>query len=318
VKSIKIIEVKSEIGAGARGASMGVDAIKIAALDFASDFFKRYPGIEIENEYASLLEPNRTPFARRIRSIMPIFERVCNEVTNVMKAGDFPIILSGDHSSAAATIAGIKMAYPDCNLGVVWMDAHADIHSPYTTPSGNIHGMPLSISLAEDNLINKINNPDELTVELWNKLKTWGGIAPKVKYDNLVYVSMRDVEPQEEFLLNSHKVRNFSTDEINVLGTEKVAREILAKLDNCDKIYISFDVDAMDSSISKGTGTPVPNGITEKQAANLILRLMQNEKVCCFEISEINPTLDKENLMAENAFEILQKVTNQLTYQFED
>lgn len=87
---------------------------------------------------------------------------------------------------------------------------------------------------------------------------------------------------------------------------------MLYAVEPCDYIYISFDVDCMDSTISKGTGTPVPNGITEKQAASLILRLMQDEKVCCFEVTEVNPTLDKENLMAENAFEILQKVTNQL------
>jgi arginase len=95
-------------------------------------------------------------------------------------------------------------------------------------------------------------------------------------------------------------------------GIDKAAVEILSYLDHCDLIYISFDVDSMDPKISMGTGTPVSNGLTEKEAGNLILRLVRSRKVCCFEIVEINPTLDKENLMAENAFEILQKVTNQL------
>jgi arginase len=87
----------------------------------------------------------------------------------------------------------------------------------------------------------------------------------------------------------------------------------LAHLSACDQIYVSFDVDSMDSSISKGTGTPVRNGITEKEAGSLCVRLVQNGKVCCFEVCEVNPTLDKENLMAENTFEILQKVVAQLT-----
>ncbi len=94
---------------------------------------------------------------------------------------------------------------------------------------------------------------------------------------------------------------------------EKIARDALSHLNHCTHIYISFDVDSMDSSISKGTGTPVRNGITEKEAGSLCVRLVQHEKVCCFEITEVNPTLDKENLMAENTFEILQKVVSQIT-----
>ena len=96
------------------------------------------------------------------------------------------------------------------------------------------------------------------------------------------------------------------------MGTERVGRDILIYLDHCDIIYISFDVDSMDSSISKGTGTPVPGGINEREAGDLIIRLLQSEKICCFEMTEVNPTLDKENLMAENAFEILQKATNEI------
>ncbi|MEI6021890.1 MAG: arginase family protein [Bacteroidota bacterium] len=99
-------------------------------------------------------------------------------------------------------------------------------------------------------------------------------------------------------------------------AVERIAIEALNYLDHCDMVYVSFDVDSMDSRISSGTGTPVPNGISEKEAGNLIYYIMRSKKICCFEMVEINPTLDRENLMAENAFEILQKATNQLSNDF--
>jgi arginase len=310
--NIKVLEVKSEIGAGTRGASMGPDAIKIAALDFGSLYFKKEKTIEVPNENRVLYEQVKTPYAKRIRGVINMYSRVSKFVKKTLHSGHFPIILAGDHSTAGGTIAGIKAEFPGHRLGVVWIDAHADLHSPYTTPSGNLHGMPLAASLGEDNIENKMNNLDETTKELWDELKNIGEICPKIRYKDLVYVGVRDVEPQESELIKKHKIRNFTINEMRKKGIDKAAVEILSYLDHCDLIYISFDVDSMDPKISMGTGTPVSNGLTEKEAGNLILRLVRSRKVCCFEIVEINPTLDKENLMAENAFEILQKVTNQL------
>lgn len=314
MKTVKFIEVKSEIGAGTRGASMGVDAIKIAALDYGSNMFKNIESVEIKTENQLLFEPSKTPYAKRISGILSIYERLAAQTSQLLKKNNFPIVLAGDHSTAGGTIAGIKMAYPKSRLGVIWIDAHADIHSPFTTPTGNIHGMPIAASLAEDNIANKMNKPDKETIDLWNKLKKVGGIMPKISYKDLVYIGVRDVEPEETYLLKKHKVKAFTTAEVKRNGVEKIARDALAHLYHCTHIYVSFDVDSMDSSISKGTGTPVRNGITEKEAGSLCVRLVQNEKVCCFEICEVNPTLDKENLMAENTFEILQKVVSQLTY----
>jgi arginase len=312
MRNLKIIEVKSEIGAGTRGASMGVDAVKIAALDFGSRYFKQYKSVEVPNENHLLLESAGNPHAKRISGVLTMMERVSEEVARTIKNEEFPIILSGDHSSAAGTIAGIKVAHPKLKLGVIWIDAHADLHSPYTTPSGNIHGMPIAISLAEDNIESKVNKPDQETLNYWYQLKNVGGISPKISPKDLVYINVRDTEKQEDYLIKKFGMKNFTTTEIRRKGVEKVAIESLALLDHCDVIYVSFDVDCMDASISKGTGTPVPNGITEKEAGNLVARLMQSSKVCCFEMVEINPTLDKENLMAENAFEILVRATNQL------
>lgn len=291
---------------------MGPDAIKIAALDYGSNLFKKIESVEVPNENKLLFESPGSLYAKRIKGIYQLLERVALQVRNSLKNNEFPIILAGDHSSAAGTISGIRMAYPKQRLGVIWIDAHADLHSPWTTPSGNMHGMPLAAMLGEDNAQNKMNKPDKETLEWWNKIKRIGNIYPKIEYKDLVFIALRDVEPEEQYLLKKHKVKIFSSAEVKRNGVEKIARDTLAHLNSCAILYISFDVDSMDSSISKGTGTPVRNGITEKEAGSLLVRLIQNEKVCCFEISEVNPTLDKENLMAENTFEILQRVVSQL------
>jgi arginase len=314
---IQFIEVKSEIGAGTRGASMGVDAIKIAALDFGSAFFKRHKTIEVANENHLLLEPVVHDYAKRIKGLYDLTDRLAKIIQKtITKDGAIPIVLAGDHSSALGTIAGIKMANPNKRLGVIWIDAHADLHSPYTTPSGNMHGMPIACSLNEDNKDKAQNKLDDETIEYWEKLKNLGGISPKIEYSDLVFIALRDTEAPEEYLLKKNKVRVFNLQEVRKKAVERVAIEALNYLDKCDMIYVSFDVDSMDSRISQGTGTPVPNGITEKEAGNLIYYIMRSKKIACFEIVEINPTLDKENLMAENAFEILQKATNQLSNDF--
>jgi arginase len=316
IKPIKLIEVKSEIGAGTRGSSMGVDAIKIAALDFGSNFFKKFKAVEVQNENHLLLEPVVNDYAKRVKGVFSLNERLANEIKKTLLNDEVPIVLAGDHSSALGTISGIKMAYPKKRIGVIWIDAHADLHTPYTTPSGNMHGMPIACVLGEDNKERQQNKPDDETIEYWEKLKALGGISPKINYNDLVYIALRDFEPQEEFLIKKNKVRVFNLQEIRKKAVERVAIESLNYLDHCDLIYVSFDVDSMDSRISSGTGTPVPNGITEKEAGNLIYYIMRSKKIVCFEMVEINPTLDKENLMAENAFEILQKATNQLNNDF--
>ncbi|MES2628340.1 MAG: arginase [Bacteroidota bacterium] len=312
MKEIRLIEVKSELGAGTRGASLGVDAIKIAALDFGSRFFKRFQSISIPDENHLLLESTGKPYAKRISGILTVCERVCDEVHKQLKDDKFPIILAGDHSTALGSIAGIKKANPKKTLGVIWIDAHADIHSPYTTPSGNMHGMPLAAVLAEDNLEKKTNKLDQETINYWYSLKNIGGSSPKITYQDLVYINVRDIEPAEDFLIKKHNIRNFPLAEIRRKTVERVAIEALSTLEHCDLIYISFDVDCMDASISKGTGTPVPGGMNEREAGNLLARLVESDKVCCLEMVEINPTLDKENQMAENAFEILSKAVNTL------
>lgn len=312
MRNIKIIEVRSEIGAGTRGASLGIDAIKIAALDFMSSLFTNFPTENIQDENKLLYEPVASPYAKRIAGVHTMYERVSAAVSETLKSGLFPVVLSGDHSSAGGTIAGIKMAKPKNRLGVIWIDAHADMHTPYTTPSGNMHGMPLAISLGEDNIENKVHNPDPNTIDVWNKLKNLGKINPKIDPADIVFIGLRDFEKEEEFLIKKHNIKVISVQEVRRKGVENVVRQALMHLSNCDDIYVSFDVDSLDSSISRGTGTPVSNGLKEREAEDMLASLMQNHKIRCFEITEVNPTLDKENLMAEIAFNILQRSVNLL------
>lgn len=312
MKNIKIIEVPSEIGAGTRGASLGVEAIKIAALDFMSSLFINIPSERIEDENNLLYEPIESPHARRIKGVYSMWERIAESVKDCVNSGIFPIILSGDHSNAGGTIAGLKMAHPKSKLGVVWIDAHADIHSPYTSPSGNMHGMPLCAALGQDNLENKVHKLDKTTIDYWEKLKSIGKIKPKIEPENLVYIALRDYEKEEEALIKKLNIKVIPVSEVRKKGIAQVARNVFQYLNKCDEIYISFDVDSLDSSISRGTGTPVANGLREKEAQDLLATMMQNHKVCCLEITEVNPTLDRENLMAEIAFSILQRCINQL------
>jgi arginase len=172
-----------------------------------------------------------------------------------------------------------------------------------------MHGMPLAAALGEDNLDMQCNDIDDLTKELWGKLKNSGGISPKIEYRDLIYIGVRDTEEQEDYLIEKHNVKNITTKELRNKGVEETVIEVLNYLHHCDRIYISFDVDSLDPRISVGTGTPVPNGLRAKEAKELLKQLVQSPKVCCFEIVEINPTLDTENSMAENAFKILEAAT---------
>lgn len=310
MNKVKLILLKSELGAGTRGASMGIDALKIAAIDLKSNYFKDHDSVEISDENWLLLEDITYKYAKRIRGITKIYERLSKVVQKILiKKEAFPIVLAGDHSTAGGTIAGIKIAYPNERIGVIWIDAHADLHSPYTTPSGNVHGMPLATALGEDNPDRKSNDIDKSTLNQWEKLKNSGGICPKIEYRDLVYIGVRDTEEQEDYLIKKNKIKNISTKELRTMGIENVIAEVEDYLKHCDKIYISFDVDSLDPKISTGTGTPVPNGLRVKEAKDLMTGLVSNEKVCCFEIVEINPTLDTENSMAETAFKILEAAT---------
>jgi arginase len=218
----------------------------------------------------------------------------------------FPIIIAGDHSTAYGSISGIKKAHPKKRLGVIWIDAHADFHTPYTTPSGNMHGMTLAMACDFDNLECKVNDPRGETLEYWEQIMNVGIGGAKIYPEDIVFVSVRDMEKPENYLVNKYGIGFIETEEVKKAGPEASALKALKMLDHCDLIYVSFDVDSLDSRISTGTGTPVPNGLTVEEAKVFNVTLGRSEKVCCWEVAEVNPTLDTENRMAESAFEIME------------
>jgi arginase len=303
MKRIQIVKVMSEIGAGTRGASLGFQALEVAALSREEHVFKRLPISEIETENQLLYDEIETPTAKRIRGIGLLYERLEKEVSYQLSDKAFPLVIAGDHSAAGGTIAGVKKAFPTSRLGVIWIDAHADLHSPYSTPSGNVHGMPMATALALDNTSFKINEVKGITLEWWNKLK---GPEPRLKPEDLVFIAVRSTEQAEDEIIKQNNIRNITVEELRKKGIDKAAEEAIELLSNCDHIYVSFDVDSMDSSISLGTGTPVPGGLWKEEALKLMVELAKNPKVCCMEIVEINPCLDdKRNVMAETALDIL-------------
>jgi len=314
MENIQILEIRSELGAGTRGASLGIGAMKVASLKMNDTYFAHYPLHLVPNENEILFRPSSTTrHAKHIKGILKVYNYVADAMDQLLTEGtQFLTILSGDHSSAGASIAGLRKAYPDKRLGVVWVDAHADLHTPYTTPSGNVHGMPLAASLGFDNLDMRRNNlSPELNV-YWEQLKRVGDISPKIYPEDLVFIGLRDTEKEENFLIDQHKVKVFEVPEVQEKGALRIAEETLHYLQNCDMIYVSFDVDSMDSNlVSEGTGTPVPNGLTPEEARKLLCRFAQEDRLKCMEVTEVNPLLDnKRNLMAETAFSILRSVTD--------
>jgi len=176
--------------------------------------------------------------------------------------------------------------------------------------------MPLAMVCQLDNLECKVNEPSEDTLTYWEKIKTIGGDFPKILPSDIIFISVRDTEEPENFLINKYGIKNFKTSEVRTKGISQIAKETLEILKDCDQVYSSFDVDSLESSISMGTGTPVPDGLTVEEAITLNAELIKDKRVCCWEIVEVNPTLDSENTMAEAAFEVLEITTNSLVENF--
>ncbi len=314
MKTIKILKNRSDIGAGTRGADLGIDALEIAAINKGSQYFRNNKYEDIESYNESIYDEVNNPFAKRIQHVVAQCTRVSNCVKETLKEDFFPLVLSGDHSSALGTISGVKAAFPHKKLGVIWIDAHADLHSPYTSPSGNIHGMPLAAALNKDNLDCQINNVNGDTEKYWNALKNIGVEGEKLAPEHLIYFGVRSTEEPEDHQISKLALRNYKVDEVRFRGLDNCVQEALEILNDCDHIYISFDVDSMDSDlVSDGTGTPVPKGFDTDEAKRMIQTIIASKKVACLEFVEVNPLLDtRGNKMAEAAFGILEEVSNTL------
>jgi len=314
-KDITFLLNPSEITAGTRGASLGPFALITSARKNRSTLFGQSTVVCME-DCNNLLDKDSTfQYAKNIDGLLTVFKGLDKHISEIYKSKNLPFLLSGDHGSAGGTIAAIRNAFPDKKLGVVWIDAHGDIHSPYTSPSGNMHGMPLSTSLNEDNLTCKVNNISTEEKLLWEELKNIHGIVPKILPEDLIFVSVRDTEVQEDAIIEKLGIKNYTVAEVRDKSTSVIVDEILQKLTKCDYIYISFDVDSMDPVVtSHGTGTPVKDGLFPGEADAIMQGLIRSNKVCCIEFVEINPCLDeKKNEMAEVAFGLVEKLVATIT-----
>jgi arginase len=308
-RQLQFIFNPSELGAGTRGASLGPEAIRAAARAQNSTLFSEYPVYTLPNRNDLLDRPTNFPYAKRIDGVLQIFEGIKTQVKEAIDSGMFPLIIAGDHSSAGGTMAGLKLAYPGKRLGVLWIDAHADLHSPYTTPSGNIHGMPIATALGVDQSDLQKNNLDLTTMQYWNQLK-----SHSVKPADLIYIGVRDVEEEEIHAMKQLNLRNYTVKELRDRGLQLCIDEISEKLQACDIVYVSFDVDSMDpSETSYGTGTPVPMGISFDEAKTILTSMSKLSNLACMELVEVNPCLDNEkNKMAERSFELINSLVKSL------
>ncbi len=300
--NLNIITVRSDIGAGFRGSAEGVTAL----LDLASNS-------GITDQFATkdcavtFAEGFSSSYAKNIEKVLHICVAVCLEVCASLKSGQFPLVISGDHSSATGTIAGIKKAKPGSRLGIIWIDAHADLHTPFTSHSGNLHGMTLAAALGLDNKACLLKYPDEMTLDFWERFKHIGGLSEKIRPADIVYVALRDLEVQESFLIKEYGIRNFTTEELRELKEKALGNLILEYLKDCTDIYLSFDTDSLDGAISKGTGLPVDNGIMPTEAKELITIILKDPKVICFEITELNPGFDVNGETTNMVYQLLEK-----------
>lgn len=306
----KIVEVASELGAGKRGTSLAYSALKIADSERQSQVLSNIPHQKVVDHNHLIGTKPAFDHAKYISDLSIVNENICFDVDSVLSEGKFPIIVSGDHSNAIGSIAGVKNHFHDKKVGVIWIDAHADLHTPFTTPSGNLHGMPVAVSLGLDNLERTRNQVDEDLIPHWEKLKRIGNreISPKIDPSDIVFIALRDFEIQEYFLIHDFNMKAFQPFDIKSLGIDAVIQLTIDYLKDCDVIYISFDVDSLDTSISVGTGTPVYNGLQVSEAKQLLSAFIHLPQTKALEITEINPLLDNNNKMAKVVLDILEQV----------
>lgn len=301
---LRLIEAASEIGAGKRGASMGMAALRVAAWKLGSELFGHAEESILRDENDVLYEDDNSPNAHHIDGLIRFESDLAYEVYRYVRNNTFPIVVGGDHSIAIGSVSGTKMAFPNERLGVVWIDAHADLHSPWTTPSGNVHGMPLALLMHIEK--KGRNRPRIFTMDVWDRLRKIGMGGPKLTPSDLVFIALRDYEPEERAIIEEHRIKVITVEDIRRRGADAAVRETLAHLTACEHIHVSFDVDSLDPSISVGTGTPVPGGLKLDEASTLLSGLCTDPRTVTLDVVEINPALDTNNAMAEATLSILE------------
>jgi arginase len=290
---IHILGVPMDLGAGRRGVDMGPSAIRIAGV---ADKLARLGHIVIDEGDILIKAPEQLRIRNDKLKYLPEIVRACTmlsgKVEKALSAGEFPLVLGGDHSVAIGTIGGIASycRKQKKRLGVLWIDAHGDLNTPETTPSGNIHGMPLAASMG----IGAI------------ELTSVGGDFKKVDPKDVVLIGTRDLDDGERKFIKHSGVNTFTMEEIDKHGMSVVMARALRKLHSCDHIHVSFDLDGVDPQVAPGVGTPVRGGLNYREAHLIMETLNESKKMSSLEIVEVNPILDNRNQSAEFAVELIQ------------
>ena len=283
-----------DLGSGRRGVDMGPSAIRIAGLadrlrelghkvvDDGDIVIKNMEELKVGNERA-----------RYLGEIARASGLLGRKVERIMERGHFPLVLGGDHSIAVGTVSGIAAfcQRQGKKLGLLWIDAHGDINTPETSPSGNIHGMPLAALLGF--------GARELT-EI-------GGASPKIEARNIALLGIRSLDSGEKSRLKETGVQVHTMADIDRHGADHVTKKALARVtDGTDYVHVSFDLDAVDPTVAPGVGTPVKGGLDYREA-HLIMEVIADAGVMTsLEMVEVNPILDQGNASAAFAVELVQ------------
>ena len=291
--TIAIIGAPMDLGAGRRGVDMGPSAIRVANIDrrVAALGYKveDLGNVAVEQAENSPLGAKR---ARYLKQIAETCVRLAERVDRAAGQGKVPLVLGGDHSIAVGSISGMANHFHRRGekLGVIWVDAHADMNTPQTSPSGNVHGMPLACLMGR--------GPKALT-----HIFDW---APKVDPRNVALVGIRDVDSLEALHVSKSGVRAFTMRDIDQKGLSRVMEEAIDIASaGTAGIHLSFDMDSVDPDEAPGVGTPVRGGITYREAHLAMEILSDTAKLVSLEVVEVNPVLDVANRTADLAVELM-------------
>jgi arginase len=292
ISKIKIIGVPLDLGEDRRGVDMGPSAMRVANLN------ARLRGLGYQVEDAGnvhVVIPEMMPFGNRrakyLKEIAATCRRVAQQVGAALRAGFAPLVLGGDHSIAIGTLAGLSKHFRDRRkrIGVIWIDAHADMNTPQTSPSGNVHGMPLACCVGL--------GPRELT-HLF-------GYAPLVRPQNVALVGVRDVDVLEKPHVRRSGVRAFTMRHIDERGMRAVMEEAIAiASDGAAGFHVSLDMDFIDPAEAPGVGTPIRGGGTYRETHLALEMISDTGRMTSLEIVEVNPILDSGNRTSKLAVEL--------------
>lgn len=302
MQNINIIQVLSDIGAGKLGSHLGVKWLCERGNVISHHIFENHR----ETQFLSLP-------TKYIDNLTQFFQQFISPLSHIYQQADFPVILSGDHSNAIGTISALCHAYPDKRIGVIWIDAHADLHTPYTTPSGNLHGMTLAALIREDNQKNAKHQLTSEMVNYWQELKQLAPASQGILPQDLCFLGLRDYEPQEQALLEQWDIPHYSVETIRALGFDSVLESVKKQFSEVDMVYLSFDVDSIDSQLLCATGTPVLKGFSEKELSLLLDSLLHLPHLKAFEITEFNPTLSSDSEQYEIVYRLFQQSLEKLS-----